>query len=161
MEIFTKPPSNCSADELAQFEALVLEGGEVIPQGLSGRIKNAENLIFVRDDTSCIAVGALKRPNENYRNGVFKKAGVPQLIDGYPFEIGWIYASPAARGKGVGRAILNAIIDIVGKSGCFATTRQNNKVMHHLFEQYSFCRLGNDYPSENGNYRLILYGYKP
>ena len=161
MDIYTKHPSNCSSEELAQFETLVLEGGEVIPQGLSARIMNAESLIFVRDEMSCIAVGALKRPNENYKNSVFKKAGVLNILDGYPFEIGWIFASPEARGKGVGRAIMNAIINIVGESGCFATTRQDNKVMQHLFEQYSFRQLGNDYPSKNGNYRLILYGYKP
>jgi ribosomal protein S18 acetylase RimI-like enzyme len=161
MNIFTKQPSECSEDELAQFEALVLEGGEVTPQGLSERIKKAKNLIFVRDETSCIAIGALKRPNENYKNDVFQKAGVPKLLDGYPFEIGWIYASPSARGKGVGKAILKVIADILEESGCFATTRQDNEVMHHLFEQYSFLRLGNEYPSNNGNYHLILYGYKP
>lgn len=161
MDIYTKQPNECSEDELAQFETLVLEGGEVIPQGLSGRIKNARNLIFVRDKSSFIAIGALKRPNENYKKDVFKKAGVPEFIDGYTFEIGWLYASPSARGKGVGKAILKLIVNIIGESTCFATTRQNNEVMHHLFEQYSFVKLGNEYPSNNGNYHLILYGYKP
>ena len=161
MEIQAKYPSECTKDELREFEALVIEGGEVSPIGLSDRIKQANTLISVRDNSACIAVGALKRPIENYKNNVFKKAGVFHLVQQYPFELGWVFSSPSALGKGVGRIIMDTIVNLVGNKGCFATTRLNNEVMHHLFDQYSFFRVGNEYPSKNGDYSLILYTYKP
>ncbi len=49
MEITTKSPNECSSRELSEFEALVLEGGEVIADGLRERIKRAKKLIFVKD----------------------------------------------------------------------------------------------------------------
>lgn len=87
MEIQSKIPSECTKDELNEFHSLVIEGGEVSPIGLPERIKQADRLIFVRDESVCIAVGALKRPNDNYKNNVFKKAGVSHLeIQGHNTE---------------------------------------------------------------------------
>jgi len=160
MDIYSKSPQECSIEEINKFKTLVLEGGEVITQGLFERIKRAEKLIFVKDD-DYIGIGAIKKPYDQYKNNVFKKAGVPSLAADYPLELGWIYTSPFAHGKGVGRKIVEFIVNAVSDSGCFATTRENNGAMHHLFEQYSFSILGKKYASENGDYSLVLYVYKP
>ncbi len=160
MDIHSKSPQECSIEELNEFKTLVLEGGQVSTQGLPERIKRAEKLIFVKDE-GCVGIGATKRPYDQYKNNVFKKAGVPSLAANYSLEVGWIYTSPSARGNGVGRKIMEFIVNAVGDSGCFATTRENNGVMRYLFEQYSFSMIGKKYASKNDDYSLLLYAYKP
>ena len=158
MNIYSKSPQKCSIKELSEFKALVLEGGEVRKRGLLKRIKRAESLFFV-EDGKCIGIAAIKKPYDQYKNNVFKKAGVPNFADNYSLELGWIYISPSARGKGIGSKIMKLMINAVKDSGCFATTRENNKKMRYLFEQYSFSKLGKNYASENGDYFLTLYAY--
>jgi hypothetical protein len=50
MKAKRKPPSACSAQEIAEFKALVLKGGEVAPEGLSRRIESAAQLAFLYGD---------------------------------------------------------------------------------------------------------------
>jgi len=161
MEIYLKPPHQCTDSELKEFEALVINGGEVIAQGLPRRIKKAKKLVFAMENNRCIGVGAIKQPSDNYKRTVFEKAGVPELANGFSLELGWIYVPVSARGIGVGRKIMEAIVNSIGSSSCFATTRKNNGAMHHLFGQNSFSKLGNSYLNNGGNYRLVLYSNKP
>lgn len=156
MDIIIKSPNECPDNELSEFEALVLKGGEVIAEGLLERIKLAENLIFVRDET-CVGIGAIKRPYDSYKNKVFKKSGVPNIANEYLFELGWILS----RRTGVGHIIMQSIITAIGNSTCFATTREHNGAMHHLFNQYGFAKVGEKYKSDNGEYSLVLYVSQP
>jgi len=160
MDIYSKQPDECTTEELNEFKSLVLEGGEVVEHGLLDRIKRADKLIFVTDK-SVIGVGAIKKPYQQYKNNVFEKAGVPDMSVNFTFELGWLYTSPSARGKGVGRKLMQFIITLVNNSGCFATTRENNDAMHYLFQEYSFAKLGNKYSSDSGDYSLVLYANKP
>jgi len=160
MELLTKTPNECTNQELSEFKELVLDGGGVMAEGLLDRIKSAENLIFVRDG-KCIGVGAIKRPYGHYKKSVFKKTGVSNISNDYLFELGWVYASPSSREKGVGRRIMEAIIKSIGNAGCFATTREDNNAMHYLLEQYGFLKVGKKYKSNSGNYSLVLYVYQP
>ena len=157
MKPLVKPPRDCSPHELDAFERLVLEGGEVSPAGLGKRIAKAERLVFCESDP-VLGVGAVKNPGDRYKTAVFAKAGVPDRADDFRFELGWLYVSPEARGKGVGNDLMAATIAASGTAGIFATTRANNHAMHHLFEKFSFERLGSEYPSSNGDYHLVLYG---
>ena len=56
---------------------------------------------------------------------------------------------------------MQSIIEAIGSSGCFATTREDNDAMHYLFEQYGFSKIGEKYKSDNGDYSLVLYVYQP
>ncbi|HBC0612968.1 TPA: N-acetyltransferase, partial [Serratia marcescens] len=47
MKKLVKKPKSCSDAEIAKFEALVSEGGEVQLAGLQERILRAELLIFI------------------------------------------------------------------------------------------------------------------
>ena len=68
-------PSDCTAQALADFEKLVIEGGAVDPQGLTQRIRNAFRLLFLRtSDGQLVGVGALKHPLPSYHNRVFASA---------------------------------------------------------------------------------------
>ena len=107
-----------------------------------------------------MAVGAIKNPNEGYKSGVFAKAGVAGKCKEYTHELGWLYVTPGARGKGLGHNLMQAVTKFLGTSTCYATTRANNDSMHHLFSRYNFDKLGSAYQSQNG-YSLVLYENRP
>ncbi len=159
MDAAVKKPSECTPVELDAFQKLVEEGGEVTPQGLRQRIEQAAALVFISEG-EIVAIGAIKHPNISYKKSVFTKAGVAEKSDSFNCELGWLYVKPEARGKGLGHRLMKAIVKYLGGSGCYATTRENNESMHHLFSQYNFNRLGAPYPSNNG-YSLVLYANKP
>ncbi|MBV7469315.1 GNAT family N-acetyltransferase [Aeromonas sp. sif0611] len=155
MERISKAPRDCSNAELETFERLVAAGGEVTLAGLRQRIQRAEKLIFINDG-ECVAIGAIKNPNAAYKARVFKKSNATEQSK-YQHELGWLYVSSAARGKGYGRALMEEIKELLAGTACFATTRENNEPMHHLFSHFGFSRLGQSYKSDNGNYSLTLY----
>lgn len=52
---------------------------------------------------------------------------------------------PAAQGRGIGRALLNAAVDYCATAGgkrCVINTQRSNTVSLHLYEQYGFRRVG-------------------
>jgi predicted GNAT family N-acyltransferase len=155
MERISKAPRDCSSAELETFERLVSAGGEVSLVGLRQRIQSAEKLIFINDG-ECVAIGAIKNPNAEYKASVFKKSHTPES-NKYQHELGWLYVSSIARGKGYGRALMEEINELLAGTACFATTRENNAPMHHLFRCFGFSRLGQPYKSDNGDYSLTLY----
>jgi GNAT superfamily N-acetyltransferase len=159
MIILVKSPNECSSAELDVFERMVLEGDEVSAAGLRQRIMRAEKLVFIIE-TECIAVGAIKNPESEYKLRVFKNAGIPEKQGKFEYELGWLYVSPLERGKGYGNCLMQAITDLLDDTGCFATTRADNNSMHQLFSKYSFTKLGVDYPNDKNQYLLTLYGYK-
>jgi len=126
-------------------------------QGLLRRIKSAHRLIFIELNGEYVSVGALKCPNENYKNKVFQKSGGPGNVGDYQYELGYLYTSPNSRGNGVGSFLMQSVCSALNGSSCFATTREDNGVMHHLFEKYSFSRLGSAYKSNQGDYYLGLF----
>ncbi|WP_210418633.1 GNAT family N-acetyltransferase [Aliikangiella coralliicola] len=160
MRAIIKTPRECSLDEISLFEKLVLEGGEVQAQGLRKRIEQAYKLIFIELDNQCVAVGALKRPNINYKNKVFLKSGEPDAAKDYLYELGYLYTLSESRGKGIGSFLMKSVINALDGNSCFATTREDNLIMHHLFKKTSFARLGKAYQSNNGNYQLGLFTKK-
>jgi GNAT superfamily N-acetyltransferase len=160
MEPLLKQPHQCSPQDLDAFEHLIIEGGEVSPVGLRRRIEAAEHLIFVGNDP-LLAVGAVKNPNASYKQAVFAKAGVADQCADFTYELGWFYASPDARGQGVGNMLMKAALGAAGEGGMFATTRADNDAMHYLLGKFSFKKLGSEYPSKAGDYKLVLYAYRP
>lgn len=155
MEIKVLDPSECSDLELNEFELLVSGGGEVDNRGLRWRILNADKLIFIIDG-NCVAVGAIKNPETPYKNNVFIKAGLGEA-NSYRLELGWLYVSEKDRGKGYAKAIMATIIKNLNGQSSFATTRADNKAMHHLFETFGYKNMGNPYKSEHGDHFLVLY----
>jgi len=75
LETTIKKPADCSQEELADFEHLINEGGEVTAVGLRGRILQAEKLVLINQAGRYVAIGAIKNPNPGYKAGVFNKAG--------------------------------------------------------------------------------------
>lgn len=159
MKIEVKSPIECTSAELSVFQKLVIQGGEVNANGLMARIRNAEKLVFVNEN-ECVAIGAIKNPEDSYKLGVFVKAGAEEKAKKHIYEVGWLYVIPAARNRGLSRKLMQVINEILGNSTCYATTRESNQSMHYLFPQYNFYQLGTPYKS-NKNYSLVLYSNRP
>ena len=130
MDAVVKKPSECTMSELDAFQNLVVEGREVTPHGLRQRIEQAAALVFINDG-ECIAVGAIKNPNKGYKDGVFSKAGVADKSKDFNFELGWLYVTPGARGRGLGHSLMQAVVSYLGKMGIPMTPLRENDNMAH------------------------------
>lgn len=160
MKIIAKSPKNCDIKELKTFEKLVIEGGEVAPEGLSKRILDSECLFFIYAKEQCIGIGAIKRPVAGYKLKSFEKAGVSEQ-EKYDYELGWIYIKEKMRGQQLGNKLMESICCYISENlsdkKCFATVRQDNNSMQYLFVKYNFSKSGHSYKSRRGNYLLELY----
>jgi GNAT superfamily N-acetyltransferase len=106
-------PSDCTTEDLADFEKLIIEGGTVNPEGLTQRIRNASRLLFLREPNGrLVGVGALKRPWDNYRNSVFAKARATKSSDEYRVELGWVVVAKSHQGRGLSGRIIGELIAV-------------------------------------------------
>ena len=149
-------PSDCTAQALADFEKLVVEGGAVNPEGLGQRIRNASRLLFLRaSDDQLIGVGALKHPRPEYRNKVFADARATVSADEYPVELGWVVVAKSYQGRRLSTRIVSELLAFAKDENIFATTRTDERVLSFAFD-CGFKINGNPFPSGNG-YDLVLY----
>lgn len=156
MEIIAKLPSECLSQEISEFIELVNQGREVEPEGFKERISRAKKLFFLKDPT-LVAVGALKRFYQQYKNSIFEKAGCSDIASNYQLEMGWMYVKPESRGRGFGRELIEAMISQLNGQSAYTTVRFDNYIMHYMLEGYGFKRVGTEYPSIKGNNKIILY----
>jgi hypothetical protein len=151
-------PTEATAERLSTFERMVREGGEVGTTGLSKRIRNAKIIVMLELEEALVGVSALKRPDTSYRDGIFKKAGVPQLAIQFFWELGWIYVPPKHRGKRYSYVLAAAALSQRENKPTFATTRLDNVAMHRTLEDLRFRRLGDSWQStKSEKQRLMLY----
>lgn len=158
ISISIKAPSECTDSEIHEFCCFIEDGGEVSPAGLRSRImNNAVSLIFLIFESKLAGVAAVKKPNENYRNAIFGKAGVPGLAIDYKFEIGWVYVPTIYRGRKFSRSLIHAALRHIDDQNILATSRIDNDPMRRTLERHGFKRVGRAYVSERGNYHLNLF----
>jgi GNAT superfamily N-acetyltransferase len=149
-------PSDCTAEALAEFEKLVIEGGAVNPQGLAQRIRNAFRLLFLRtSDAQLVGVGALKHPRPGYRDRVFANAQASAASDQYRVELGWVVVAKTHQGQGLSTRIVGELLTFAKNENVFATTRADERVMRYASD-HGFEINGKPYPSGRG-YDLVLY----
>jgi GNAT superfamily N-acetyltransferase len=149
-------PSDCTAQALADFEKLVIEGGAVNPQGLVQRIREASRLLFLRaSDDQLVGVGALKHPRAAYRIKVFADARATASADEYPVELGWVVVTQSHQGRRLSTRIVGELLPFVKNENIFATTRADERVLSFAFD-CGFRINGKPFPSGHG-YDLVLY----
>jgi len=149
-------PSDCTAQALADFEKLVIEGGAVDPQGLTQRIRNAFRLLFLRtSDGQLVGVGALKHPRPGYRDRVFANAQATTASDQYRVELGWVVVAKTHQGQGLSTRIVGELLTFAKNENVYATTRVDERVMRYASD-HGFEINGEPYPSGRG-YDLVLY----
>ena len=153
---FILSPADSTAQALADFENLVIEGGTVDPQGLAERIRNASRLLFLRESNGqLVGVGALKHPLLGYRAKVFAKARVTTPPDEFRVELGWVAVAKSHQGRGLSRRIIGQLISLAENENLFATTRADARAMRFAVD-YGFKPAGKPYPGGRG-YDLVLY----
>ena len=149
-------PSDCTAQALADFEKLVIEGGAVNPQGLAQRIRKASRLLFLwASDDKLVGVGALKHPRPAYRNKVFADAQATVPADGYPVELGWVVVVKSYQGRRLSTRIVSELLTFAKNENIFATTKADERVLSFAFD-CGFKINGKPFPSGHG-YDLVLY----
>jgi hypothetical protein len=151
-------PSECTDQDLTSFEELVIDGGAVDRAGLSGRIRSALQLLFLRSAEGVLAgIGALKRPSLGYRTKIFNAAG--SLLDAnlYTLELGWVVVDNHYRGQRLPSRIVSDLLSVVGNERLFATTRADKAAMHYALGDNSFAREGVPFASDRDDYELVLY----
>lgn len=149
--------SALTADARTQFRAFVEAAGEVNLYTLPDLMVTAVALISLTDDHgNLIGTAAIKRPNENYRRSIFKKAGVGEQADCYAIELGWIHVHPDYRGQGHPKRLMGAAIEVVNSNNVYATTKAAK--MHTILPRFGFSPLGSTYVSlEEPDEQLTLY----
>jgi GNAT superfamily N-acetyltransferase len=158
--VVVQSPSACAAKELSAFEQFVLAGGEVNAETLLGLVARSLSLAFAKVGEELVGVGAIKRPNGNYRAYVFAKAGVKQDPEQFEFELGWVYVRPSARGKGLASGIVEALIPSLHGAHAYATSRVNNVQMHASLKRFGFKPVGAPYPSQLNEPAIQLFLYE-
>jgi ribosomal protein S18 acetylase RimI-like enzyme len=155
--IETSAPSACDAPVLAEFQVLVLEGGEVDPNTLPALVQRALALAFVRSGDSLVGVGGIKRPNPSYRSKVFKCAHAKLNPADFEFELGWIYVRPSAQGNRLATRLVLELMPSLGGAAVYATSRTNNGRMHSSLIRGGFREEGTPYPSKRNEPEIQLF----
>ena len=156
-KLYRKAPAECSPSERAEFAALVRKGGEINPKGLDARISLAAQLVFLKQGTDLLGIAAIKNPLGGYRISVSKKSGVELSPAQFPFELGWVFVEPSARGKGHSHTLVRYALAPLAHTGVFATSRIDNAPMHRTLAVFGFTAQGKAYPSTRESYVLKLF----
>src|SRR5712692_4061160 len=136
---------------------LFLRAARSHPKGLENRIRSAVRLIFLSVCCCLCGVAALKRPERRYRKDVSSKSGIPLPEAEYPFELGWVFVMPSARGRRFSLDLTQAALSAAGTAGVFATSRTDNIPMHAVLTKFGFVPAGHPYPSTRGSHQLQLF----
>jgi len=153
-----KSPAACKPQELENFKALLLLSELEGEAGLPERIAKAEWLAFqYNDDKQLIGIAALKRPVAGYQHGVFKKAGLLELVEAYPLEFGWVVVLNEYHGKGVGAALLRRLVEKAGPLGIFALARSSDKNMIQHLTRQGFTASGEPYSRRSHRYKYQVF----
>jgi GNAT superfamily N-acetyltransferase len=157
IQIVARHPNDCSPSELHDFMALVLAGGEVSKEGLEDRVRSAASLVFLGLGCCLSGVAALKSPEPHYRKEVSRKSGFELTEADFPYELGWVFVMPHARGRGFSADLTRMALSCALEVGVFATSRVDNAAMHATLAKSRFVQVGLTWPSTRGDYNLKLF----
>lgn len=155
--VLANKPAAFERAAIEDFVALVLAGGEVVAHGLKDRILQAEHIAFLREGKCLLGVAGLKRPSENHRAEVAAGAGATLAIKEFPFELGWVFVLPSARGRSFSLPLCSPLIDAAAGKGIFATSRVTNIGMHKTLFKLGFACIGSEWRSQQNPDSLALF----
>lgn len=150
-------PSVFTPEEIDDFVALVLAGGEVDSNGLKGRVMKAAHIAFLRENDCLLGVGGLKKPSDHHRNDVELGSKTKLSAETVPFELGWVFILPSARNRKLSFPLCQPLVSAANGKGIFATSRLNNEGMHHTLKKLGFIRAGSEWPSKQTDGTLALF----
>jgi hypothetical protein len=150
-------PAAFAPGEIDDFVALVLAGGEVDSKPLKELVLKAQQIAFLREDNCLLGVGGLKNPTGTHRRDVQQKSNVPLDIDSVPFELGWVFILPSARGRKLSFPLCRILVAAANGSGIYATSGTGNAGMHSTLKKLGFVRSGSEWPSRLTDGTLALF----
>lgn len=157
VQVVARKPGDCHDTEIGDFMALVLAGGEVKPKGLEGRIRCAVSLVFLTIGCCLCGVAALKRAEASYRRRVSSNSGIALPEHQFPFELGWVFIMPSARGRRFSVDLTRAALSGADTEGVFSTSRTDNPGMHATLAKFQFVSAGKSWASDRGDHALQLF----
>jgi hypothetical protein len=140
---------------------MVRAGGEVDEDTLATRIQAAEQLVFLVQGNCLRGVAALKNPHSNYRRSVSQKTGCALNYSEFPYELGYIFIMPSARGGHLSRPLVQAALSHAGSAGVWATSRIDHYNMHKTLIHCAFTRSGQIYESPRDKQKIQLFTRAP
>lgn len=138
-------PSAMSAEEIEDYMAFVIAGGEINAATMPALVAQAMSLITIHQHDKLIGTAAIKVPFAGHQNNEFKKAEVANLAPHYAYELGWVVVDSAFRRKGHARALVGHAVDQLGGRAIYATTKSD--AMRTILPDFGFVLLGKEYPS--------------
>ena len=151
-----KRPADCADAELRAICDLIKKGDEVDPHGLEGRVRRAWLIALGSVENRLAAVAGIKKPDKDYRAGVFRKSASKFEPDHFPVELGWVMVDEKFRRRGLGRRVMDALLGTLNQN-VYTTSRATNEPMHALLISYGFALTGNPWRSMRGPYDLVLH----
>tara|TARA_B100000809_G_scaffold203939_1_gene205194 strand:- start:3713 stop:4264 length:552 start_codon:yes stop_codon:yes gene_type:complete len=144
-----KEPHYCSEKELLSFHQLVEKGGKVMLLGLFGRIKNCELLAFCYLGNKLIATSSIKKPNEDYVNGIIFKSKLDRKFENLNFEIGYSFTEEKFRRNGISKELKKELLrKMQSRNGIiFSTTAI--KSSQNFLKENGFKKYGKPYDGDN------------
>ena len=156
MEAIFKKTTDCSPEELSQFEKLVRAGRAVTGIGLTDRIRRCRWLAFLPFENYVIACGAIKVPTGTYRKAKFAAAEVLSLADNYFLELGYVSVDSQHSRQGHSKRIVSKLLEAPETDRLFATTR--SPWMARSLRQFGFQRLGKNIDNKASPLFLMVRG---
>jgi hypothetical protein len=155
--IYVGKPTSFIDAEVDDFVAFVLAGGEVSTEGLRNRVLRASNIAYARKSECLVGVGGLKKPDDTYRSRIENRSGAIIDADNFPFELGWVFVLPSARGTGLSGMLCRSLVAESEGKGVFATSRTDNNAMHRTMANLDFVRVGTEWRSKENEAMLALF----
>jgi hypothetical protein len=154
-----KDPSNCSEEELLTFEEMVLSSSNIIKEGFRERILKAKALGFVFEESRIVAVAALKKPSDDYKNKVFSKAGIGDRANLYKYEFGWVHVLPKHRNKKYGSILTATLLALanINNEPVYAMTIHDNNNIKKVLENNKMKEIGTRYHGSTGDFFVVIY----
>ena len=140
-----KSPLDCKTEELENFRNLVLEGGQVISNGLETRIRNCQALAFYYEDNELVGISAIKRKSSEVVKRTQLKANIKS--ESIPtLELGYSYTKQKFRGQGINKKLNDQLLQLINGEKVYATT--DNDTMRKYLIDKGFKKQGDSFKGQ-------------
>jgi hypothetical protein len=157
VDIDTLSPTSLDATTMKSVVDLITKGGEVLSTGLESRIKKAKYVVVAKDGDAVVGFGAVKVPLYSYKQKIFVKAGVPELVDDVDLELGWLIVDENSRNKRIGGLVAKKLYDLTKNEPVFLSTRANNHTIISAAKRVGGKILGKPYQGKSD--KIVLIGF--
>src|SRR5437667_290588 len=138
--LVAQPPQMFEEPDIQDFMAMVRAGGEVGDTVLEENVRHAKCLVVARQASCLVGIAGLKIPKASHRRSIKLKAGATVGAEQFPFELGYVFVLPSARGQRLGNRLCQAALDPADGKGVFATARTNNNHMNAILAEFHFSK---------------------